>query len=267
MSSIFVFFQIGSNKQRQKRSAINNDDSSDEDSSSSDASSEETNNKMSDTPAVADEKTDLLYEKGTFATCRSASDSFYLCQIRHDVYAHTKSIRIRWCVVLGEDGDDTQITIKTQFQLDYMDNLDPETILLDIPDPIIHDDDTISLKKQHIVDTKRLLEKSIRNELSSPDDMMDLSTEHRKKSPKNKSSGHIRFDSDSEGDQSVSSASTIPVTPKSNKRKKAVTEKKPRRQPAKRQRRTKNVADATDGEDKPAKPKKKRMHRQLIIRY
>lgn len=215
---------------------------------------------MSDTPAATDDKSDLLYQKGTFVTCRSASDTFYLCQVLQDVYAKTKSIRIRWCVVLGEDGDDTQISIKTLFQLDYMDHLDPETILLDIPDPIIHDDDTISLKKQHIVDTKRLLEKSIHNELSSPDDMMDLSTEHPPKTRKKKTANHLRFDSDDESDQSASSASTIPITSKSNKRKKVAKEKKTPRKPAKRQRRTKNV---TDGEDKPTKPKKKRMYRSV----
>lgn len=132
---------------------------------------------------------------------------------------------------------------------------------MDIFDPIVHDDSTISLKKQHIVDTKRLLEKSIRNETLSSDDMMDLSTEHQRKRPKKTTTSHIHFDSDSESDHSASSASTLPVTPKTNKRKKAVTEKKSRRQPAKRQRRTKNVTDATDDEAKPVKAKKKRMYR------
>jgi hypothetical protein len=226
-----------------------------------DSSSEDTNNESSRLSSADDDDDDLLYENGTLVTCRNLSDSFYLCQVLQNVYTSTKSIRIRWCSVIGEKGDDTNISINTKFKLDYTDKLDPDTILMDIPDPIEYPDDTISLKKQHIIDTKRLLEKSIRGGSLSSDDMMDLSTEHQRSSPTKKSSTpfHIHFESNDESDTSASSQSTIPVSLKNNKRKKTVRQKNARKQPVKRQRQAKASPEVSDEETKSVKPKKKRM--------
>jgi len=227
-----------------------------------DSSSEDTINKLSRLSSADDNDDDLLYENGTFVTCRNSSDSFYLCQVLQNVYTYTKSIRIRWCSVIGENGDDTNISIKTKFKLDYTDKLHRNTILMNVPDPIEHPDNTISLKKEHLVDTKRLLEKSIRGESISSDDMMDLSTEHQRPTKKlPASSFHIHFESSNESDTSAGSQSTISVFPKSNKRKKTVNQKKSRKQPAKRQRRTKASSEVSDKETKPVKPKKKRMNK------
>jgi hypothetical protein len=200
---------------------------------------------------------DLLYEEGAFVTCRNSSDTFYLCQVLQNVYIYTKNIRIRWCSVIGEKGDDTKISIHTKFKLDYTDKLNPNTILMDIPDLVKNPDGTFSLKKQHIVDTKRLLEKSIMGESLSSDDIMDLSTEHERPTQKSSAPSHIHFDSSS-GSSDTSASS---VAPKNSKRKKTVRPKQSRKQPAKRQRRAKASSEVSDEEAKPVKPKKKRMNK------
>ena len=164
-------------------------------------------------------------------TCRSPSDSFYLCQILQNVYIQTKRIRIRWYSVVGEDGDDTTISINTHFKLAYTDTLDPHTILTSISDVIDHNDGTISLKKRDIVETKRLLEKSIRGESISSDDMMDLSTEH---SHTKKIAKHIHFDSDDESDSSTTASQSSTTSPKIKKRKITSDKKKSRKQPPKK---------------------------------
>jgi hypothetical protein len=105
----------------------------------------------------------VLYSKKTFITCRSPTDSFFLCQILQDVYNGTKQIPIRWCSVANE----TQIDENTRFKLDYKDTLDPNTILTKIPNVVHHPDKTISLKKQDIIKTNRLLKKAITNETGS----------------------------------------------------------------------------------------------------
>ena len=190
-------------------------------------------------------------------------NTFYLCQVLQNVYAYTKNIRIRWCSVVGEKGDATTISIHTKFKLDYTDKLNPNTILMDIPDLVKNPDGTFSLKKQHIVDSKRLLEKSIQGESLSSDDMMDLSTENQRPTKKSSGPSHIHFNSGSSSDTSASSQSSSVVAPKSNKRKKAARPKQPRKQPAKRQKRAKASSEVEDEEEeeeaKPVKPKKKRM--------
>jgi len=197
---------------------------------------------------------DILYGKDTFVTCRSESDTFYLCKILHNVYTYTKYIRIQWCSPIGDDGDDTNITVKTRFELSYTDKLKPDTILMEISKITRHPGDTFSLKKQDIVDTKRLLQKSIHGESMSSDDMMDLSTEARPKKQK-----HIRFDSTDDGSDNSSSSQTTEssLATKNNKRKKSAKVSKPRKQPAKKRQRTKNVSDDGDDESKPKKKKKK----------
>lgn len=52
----------------------------------------------------------------------------------------------------------------TKFRFDYEDTLDPQTILTAIPDIIRHPDKTLSLRKNDIFETNRLLEKSIKGE-------------------------------------------------------------------------------------------------------
>jgi hypothetical protein len=112
------------------------------------------------------------------------------------------------------------------------------------------------LKKQHIVDTKRFLEKSIRGESFSSDDMMDLSTEHQRPTRKMLKQ-HIHFDSNSESENSSSSQSTTPISSKNNKRKKTSDTKKSRKQPAKKRQRKTNISELSEGENKTTKSKKK----------
>ncbi|CAF4086910.1 unnamed protein product, partial [Rotaria sp. Silwood2] len=224
--------------------------------SSSDSSSEDTANTLSksssssSSPSSSSDDDDdndnnnLLYPNKTFITCRSPSDSFYLCQVLQDVDTDTKKIRIRWCSIVGGNDDNTKIGTNTHFKFDYMDKLDPDTILTSISNVIYHDDDnTISLKKEDIVETKRLLEKSIRGESFSSDDMMDLSTEHI---VKKKISSHIHFESNSESESSSSSGSQSSTTISTTNRKRKRTSNKPkyRKQPAKK--RARKASDYSD---------------------
>ena len=113
----------------------------------------------------SNERETLLYSNKTFITCRSPSDSFFLCQILQNVYNSTKRIPIRWCSLAnGNDDDETKIDENTRFKLDYKDTLHPNTILIEIQNVIHHPDKTISLKKQDIIETNRLLKKSIKGE-------------------------------------------------------------------------------------------------------
>lgn len=211
---------------------LNGDDSSGSPVSdlSSDSSSEDTTD-ASSFSEEDDDNNDLLFKNNTFVTCRSPADSFYLCQVLQDVYSSTKIVRIRWCSIVNGN-DDTKIGTKTSFKLDYKDKLDPEAILLGIENVIHHDDNTISLKKQDIVETKRLLEKSIHGESLSSDDMMDLSTEDF---PKQKPSSHLYFESSDANDSSTSSseASTVSL-PTTKKRKRPLNKQKSRKQPVKK---------------------------------
>ncbi|CAF3484731.1 unnamed protein product [Rotaria sordida] len=227
---------------------LNGDDVS---SSSSESSFEDTASTFSKSSSSSsgdddDDNNDILYENKTFITCRSPSDSFYLCQVLQDVHTYTKKIRIRWCSIVGDNSDETKIGINTRFQVDYMDTLDSDTILTSISDVIYHDDDnTISLKKEDIVETKRLLEKSIRSVSFSSNDMMDLSTEHR---TTKKMANHIRFESTSEnesGSSSSSSQSSTTISKTNKKRKRASNQQKSRKQPAKK--RARKTSDTTDG--------------------
>ena len=107
----------------------------------------------------------LLYSNKTFVTCRSPSNSFFLCQVLQNVYHSTKNIRIRWCSLTnGDDDDEAIIDENTRFKLDYKDTLQLETIIMEIPNVIHHSDKTISLQKQDILKTNRLLTKSIKGE-------------------------------------------------------------------------------------------------------
>lgn len=222
---------------------------SDEDSSSDDTSSTSTLSEESESTASASASDDdgVLYEKQSFVTCRGATDTFYLCQILKNVYENTKKIPIRWCSVIGEDGDDTKISIKTQFKLSYTDTLDPAAILLDVSSITEHAGGVFSLKKQDIVDSNRLLQKSIRGESLSSDDMMDLSTEHPPKAKK--VTKHIRFNSEEDESDSSSSETSKTEVPASKKRKLGSTNKKSRKQPPKK--RTRKTEDESD--DAPSK--------------
>ena len=213
---------------------------------SSSSSDDTDDNKEEDQEDYSDNDKDIIFENETFVTCRSPTDSFYLGQVLQDVTSDTKKIRIRWCSVVGGNDDTVKIGVNTRFKLDYIDKLDPDTILMSIPNIIYHDDDTISLKKEDIVDTKRLLLKSIRGESLSSDDMMDLSTEaHHKK----KTSSHIFFQSSSDSDtNSSSSQSSALYSPTTKKRKLRPKKSRSRKQPAKkRARRTPGSSDNATG--------------------
>jgi hypothetical protein len=165
----------------------------------------------------------LLYTNRTFITCRSPGDSFFLCQVLQDVYNDTQKIRIRWCSRTDGNDDETEITENTHFQVDYDDTLDPHTILTGIPSVIRHSDQTISLKKQYIIETKRLLEKSIKGETPSSDEPMDLTTENTLSTI-----GKLQPDS-SDDDDSLAIRKT---TPKTKKRK--ILSESTRKQPPKK---------------------------------
>ncbi|CAF3723197.1 unnamed protein product [Rotaria sp. Silwood1] len=111
------------------------------------------------------ESENVTHKSKTFIICRSLANSFYLCQTLQNVYNYTKEICIRWCSLVDEN---------TYFKLDYEDKLDPHTILTEIPNVIHHADKTISLKKQDIIETNRLLEKSITGESISSDEFFNL---------------------------------------------------------------------------------------------
>ena len=218
----------------------------DEDSSSDDTSSTTTLSEESESTASvssSDNDDDVLYEKHSFVTCRGATNTFYLCKILKNVYENTKKIPIRWCSVIGEDGDNTKISIKTQFKLSYTDTLDPAAILLGVSSVIEHSGGVFSLKKQDIVDSNRLLQKSIRGESLSSDDMMDLSTEHPPPPKSKKTTKHIRFNSDEDESSSSSDGSKTEV-PVSKKRKLGSANKKSRKQPPKK--RTRKTSDGSD---------------------
>lgn len=119
----------------------------------------------------------MLYSNRTFITCRSPGDSFFLCQVLQDVFNDTKKFRIRWYARTDGKDDEAPIDEHTHFRMDFDDTLDPHTILTGIPDIIRHPDKTLTLSKQHIFETKRLLDKSIKGESSTSDEPMDLSAE------------------------------------------------------------------------------------------
>ncbi|UJR19473.1 hypothetical protein I4U23_022604 [Adineta vaga] len=135
---------------KQQFDQTTDDDDDDDDESGSTSESEHATNFRK-----------LLYRKKTFLTCRSPADSFYLCQVLENVFNHTKRIRIRWCSFVDENGDEKNIDENTRFKLDYEDILVPQTILTGIEYVIHYADKTISLRKNDIIEIKRLLRKSI----------------------------------------------------------------------------------------------------------
>jgi hypothetical protein len=209
------------------------DDHSDTPSSSSDEGANEKLNKIlqsSSSSSSADIRT-LLYSNRTFITCRSPNDSFFLCQVLQDVYNDTKTFRIRWYARLDGKEDEAEIDENTHFQMDYEDTLDPHTILTGIPSIVRHPDRTISLKKQHIIETKRLLDKSIRGNTSASDEPMDLTTEEKIKTIE-------KVASESSDDDSLAIRRTPPPPPPSSSPKKVKKRKLPaenaRKQPPKK---------------------------------
>jgi hypothetical protein len=180
----------------------------------------------------------LLYSNRTFITCRSPTDSFFLCQVLQDVYNDTKKFRIRWCSRTDGKGDEAEIDENTHFQIDYEDTLNPQTILTGIPNVIRHADKTISLKKQDIFETKRLLEKSIKGEASTSDEPMDLTTENDIKTIG-------KIESDSSDDDSLAIRRTTPPpppSPKKIKKRKLPAENTRKQPPKKRARKTSGEA-------------------------
>ncbi|CAF1193546.1 unnamed protein product [Rotaria sordida] len=202
----------------------------------------------------------LLYSNRTFITCRSPADSFFLCQVLQDVFNDAKKIRIRWCSLADENGDETNVDENTRFKLDYEDTLDLNTILTGIGNVIRHSDKTISLKKQDIIETKRLLEKSIKGETISSDEPMDLTKDNN-----NKTFESIKPDSSDDDSLAIKpTTTTTTITTKAKKRKissdslrKQPVKKRIRKisgeaAPIKKRRRTKDIIEITAGE-KPTK--------------
>lgn len=129
----------------------------------------------------------LLYTKKSFITCRSPTDSFFLCQILQNIYNDTEQIRIQWCSLVDENDDETNVNENTHFKLDYKDKLDINTILMEIEHIVHHADKNISLKKQDIIETNRLLKKSILSNQS-----MNLTTDNSLIIPSSISKGKKR---------------------------------------------------------------------------
>lgn len=111
----------------------------------------------------SDESDDnLVYSKKVFLTCRSPTDSFFLCQTLQNVYNETKEIRIRWYTFVDEHQDEHKIDENTRFKESYDDRIEIETVLTGIESVNRHPDKTITLKKQDILETCRLLKRSIK---------------------------------------------------------------------------------------------------------
>ena len=107
-----------------------------------------------------------IYSKHTFLTCRSPTDSFYLCRILHDVYDETKPVRIQWYSFVDQNQNENNIDENTRFKLSHDDVLDIHTVLTEIPSVVTHPHHRISLKKKDIIRTHRLLKESIKAETS-----------------------------------------------------------------------------------------------------
>ena len=214
-----------------------------------------------------------LYENRTFVTCRNPTDAFFLCQVLQNVYSDTQRIRIRWCALVDENGDENNVDENTRFKLDYEDTLDLQTILTGIPNIIRHPDRTLSLRKQDIFETNRLLEKSIKGESISSDEPMEVA--------KDKETTEPAIDRDlyenSSGEDSLAISS---ATLKGQKRTKTTTSQQKKRvrltsgeaarkwwrvMPSRshllllairKRRRTKDVNEVTEGENETSKPKR-----------
>jgi len=167
------------------QSAVNDDDDDDTTSLSESETQEKVENLPSSSSSSPSSTGELqtIYSNKTFVTCRSPGDSFFLCQVLQDVFSDTKKFRIRWCSRIDGKADEDAIDENTHFILDYEDTLDPQTILTSIPSVIRYPDRSISLKSQDIFETKRLLEKSIKGETTSPEEPMETSVESTKKPP------------------------------------------------------------------------------------
>lgn len=109
-------------------------------------------------------KKTLIYSKKTFLTCRSPTNSFFLCQTLQNVYSNTKQIDIRWYSFVNDNQDENKIDENTHFKQSYYDKIEIETILTETESVNHHPDKTITLQKQDIVKTKRLLKQSIKAE-------------------------------------------------------------------------------------------------------
>lgn len=119
------------------------------------------NNRPTFESAVQSENT-LVYSNKTFLTCRSPNNSFFLCQTLQDVYNDTKQIEIRWFSFLDQHQDERKIDENTHFRKSYDDKIEIETVLTGIESVNRHLDKTVTLKKQDILKTWRLLKKSIK---------------------------------------------------------------------------------------------------------
>ncbi|CAF5014874.1 unnamed protein product, partial [Rotaria magnacalcarata] len=65
-----------------------------------------------------------IYWKKTFLTCRSPTNSFYLCRTLEDVYDDTTQIRIQWYSFVDDNRDENDIDENTHFKISFEDTLD-----------------------------------------------------------------------------------------------------------------------------------------------
>lgn len=112
--------------------------------------------------STSESEATLIFSKKIFLTCRSPTNSFFICQTLQNVYSNTKQIRIQWYSFADENQDESKIDENTHFKLSYQDKLDVDTILTGISNVVVHPDKTITLNKQDVIVTKRLLRNSIK---------------------------------------------------------------------------------------------------------
>ena len=106
-----------------------------------------------------------IYLKHSYLTCRSPTNSFYLCRTLEDVYDDMTRIRIQWYAFVDETRDENNIDEETLFKLSHNDTIDIHSVLTNIKSVVTHSHKGITMKKSDINRTQRLLKESIKAEL------------------------------------------------------------------------------------------------------
>lgn len=221
----------------------------------------------SSSSSSSEEESDVLYKRKTFVTCRNDYNSFYLCQLVQPALVDAVQVPVRWCSVVGEQGDDTKISTTTRFKLDYKDVISPSTILTKVSNIVYNIDNTMSLTKSDIDKTKRLLNNSGDDDSSSSeDDQMDASNGDQQM--KKKTSFKYVKTTDKSDANSSDSESSAENPSETKKRKRAPKKTKSSKQPAKKgtrkspgnaakKRKTKGNSEKSGDENGSSKSKKK----------
>ncbi|CAF2162294.1 unnamed protein product [Rotaria magnacalcarata] len=133
-----------------------------------------------------------IYWKKTFLTCRSPTNSFYLCRTLEDVYDDATQIRIQWYSFVDDNRDENDIDENTHFKISFEDTLDIQAILTSIPSVVTYAHKIITLKKKDIVRTQRLLHKSIQIESNQTTDGSKVSQRRKRKTAGQQDAAPVR---------------------------------------------------------------------------